>query len=480
MRLTRRLLSGVAAPIAALVAVGGIVGPMGGGAASRAARAQVASTAVRPNIVLVVTDDQRADELEVMRSVRGLLVDRGMRLERAFVVNPLCCPSRTTILTGLHSHGTGIYMNGSRGAHGGFDDFDDRRTLPIWLRRAGYRTGLFGKYLNGYDRAAYVPPGWSTWRALVGTSMYLDYELSVDGRSVMRGSTPDDHSVDVLAGMADDFVRSTPSEQPLFMYLAPPAPHGPFLAPPRYQDTPIAPVGPLPSFDEARVRDKPAWIQRLPRLTKAERREMSRRWVAKARTLLAVDDAVERVIHALEETGRMSNTLFVFTSDNGMSHGEHRLSTKLNPYEESVRVPMIVRWDGQIPPGTTSRSLVANVDLAPTFLAAAGIASPDRVEGVSLLPLLRRGEPVRTSVLIEHQHNPITDGKQDPPTYCAIRLPRWKLVRYGNAVELYDLERDPWELRNLARRDEMAQHVRRLTERLRTLCQPRPPGLPRF
>ena len=123
----------------------------------------------QPNIVLILTDDQRFDKLAHLPAIDGQLVRRGMLLRRAFVVNSLCCPSRSTILTGAYSHTTGIYLNGDGGA-GGFPDFRDASTVATWLRRGGYRTGLFGKYLNHYEHAAYIPPGWSHWRGLVGTN----------------------------------------------------------------------------------------------------------------------------------------------------------------------------------------------------------------------------------------------------------------------------------------------------------------------
>jgi arylsulfatase A-like enzyme len=230
-----------------------------------------------------------------------------------------------------------------------------------------------------------------------------------------------------------------------------------------------------PDFNERDVRDKPAWLRRLPTLPSSEIAALQDLRVRSAETLLAVDDALTRIIRALADTGRLHDTLFMFTSDNGLSSGEHRLTYKLNPYEESIRVPMVVRWDGHVPAGTASMKLAANVDLAPTFATAAGAVHPG-VEGVSLIPLIVADMAVRGSFLIEHQH---AYGEQDPPTYCAIRTPGWKLVRLATGErELYRLGTDPYELHNAAAR--FPAQRQRLMARLRELCFPRPPGMPAF
>jgi arylsulfatase A-like enzyme len=226
------------------------------------------------------------------------------------------------------------------------------------------------------------------------------------------------------------------------------------------------------------VSDKPGWIRRKPPLPSRAVQQTADDWVAQYRTLLAVDDAVGRIVHALADTGRLQNTLLVFTSDNGLSLGEHRLRSKMNAFEESVRVPMVVRWDGHIAAGTASRRLATNMDLAPTFAAAAGVATPSSVEGRSLLPLLLRGRTVRRSFLIEHQYSA---RPEDPPTYCAIRTVHWKLVHnVGNRTELYSLAHDPWELHNLIGRRGTKRIRRVLMRRLRRLCDPPPPGMPAF
>jgi arylsulfatase A-like enzyme len=441
-------------------------------AASRAHRSS------RPSIVLILTDDQRFDELRGMPLVRQRLIERGRRLTQAFVVNPLCCPSRIATLTGTYSHTNGVYLNGDGGRAGGFRDFDDDDTLPIWLREKGYRTALIGKYLNHYRTAPYVPPGWTRWRALLGNSTYYDYDVSMDGRQQHFGRKATDYATDVFARMAARFIRSVSPRHPLFLYFAPPAPHGPHTPAPRHADSITRKQPRHPSFNESDVSDKPSWVEGRPRLSSRDIKKVKSRWQARARTLMAVDDAVGRIVAALKRTHRLRNTLIVFTSDNGNSLGEHRLGYKMNAYEESIRVPLIVRWDGRVPGGTRSRRLVTNIDMAPTFAAVAGAPIPSWVNGVSMLPLLRHGRSIRGSFLIEHV---FSERPEDPPTYCAIRTGRWKLVHYSNSdLEFYDLRRDPWELHNLATKRALADERRALLERLRRICRPPPPGMAAF
>jgi N-acetylglucosamine-6-sulfatase len=440
--------------------------------------ATFARAGAHPNIVLILTDDQRCDQLSHMPFVQEHLIDRGRRLKRYFVANPLCCPSRTTTLTGLYSHSTGIYLNGD-GPAGGFDDFRDRSTIATWLQDAGYRTGLFGKYLNHYDRGGYVPPGWNTWRGLVGVnSSYYDYDLSRNGTMQHFSSASDDYATDVYGRMASNFVRTTPADKPLFLYFAPPAPHGPTTPPPRYENA-LSNVR-MPRYPdyqrERRVRQTHVAPKVEPAVVGTRRRDAGTMGAHRP------DPNGGGRCRGQDHEGarsdrRLHNTLIVFTSDNGLSYGEHRLMGKLTPYEDSVRVPMVVRWDGRVPPGTVSMRLAANVDLAATSATAAHAAHPT-LEGVSLLPLLRHDMLVHRALLVEHQHGRY---RQDPPTYCQIRSESWTLIRYASgSTELYNVRADPYELRNAASSPALATKRHHLMARLRVLCSPRPPGMPRF
>jgi arylsulfatase A-like enzyme len=425
----------------------------------------------RPSVLLIVTDDQRWDTMWAMPRVEQSLADRGVTFTQAFTTSSLCCPSRASILTGAYPHTTGVYRQA--GTYGGFRAFDDSTTLATSLDAAGYSTAFFGKYLDAYQSAAlsgYVPPGWDRWVAFVH-SQYEDYGLTVDGQIQRYGSTPEDYSTEVLVDQAESFIRGTGG--PLFALFAPAAPHAP--ATPADVDRASfedLPAWRPPSFDEPDRTDKPAYVQAFrpvgPERT-ASLEELRRN---QYRTLQAVDRAVERLLDALEDTGRLDDALVIFTTDNGLQWGEHRWLKKEVPYEEAIRVPLVVRADAIVDAGgRVDDHLVANIDLAPTIASAAGIDLPG-ADGRSLVPLLRgQTEPWRRALLIEHMR-----GTNPIPTYCGVRTQRHLFVTYETGErELYDLEVDPYELENLAgtRPDLEA----RLGATLKTLCDPPPPGL---
>jgi arylsulfatase A-like enzyme len=428
----------------------------------------------RPDVVVIVTDDQRYDTLWAMPIVERELVARGAGLANAFVVNAICCPSRASILTGTYSHTNGVYRQTP--PFGRFEWLRDGSTLATWLHEAGYRTGLVGKYIDGYQHAAltrYVPPGWDRWVAFVHAA-YDDYKLTVDGEVQDHGASPGEYSTDVLAREAVDFIRSTPAEDPLFLYFAPEAPHAP--ATPAPEDaTAFADLPPWrpASYDEADVADKPLWVRSLPRLTAARQAQVDAFRRDQYRSLLSVDRAVGSILAALEQAGRLSNTLIVYTSDNGIDWGEHRWTKKEAPYEEVIRVPMVVRWDdGGVVPSSNPADEALNIDIAPTIAEAAGLDAPV-MDGRSLLPVLRGERPSwRRDFLVEH-----LEGTNPVPTYCAVRSARWAYVRYTDGEEeLYDLEADPEQLVNLAGDPAAASALEAMRGRLEALCDPAPPG----
>jgi arylsulfatase A-like enzyme len=422
--------------------------------------------AAAPNIVLILTDDQRWDTLWAMPTVKSQLVAKGTKFTKAFVVNPLCCPSRATILTGQYSHTHGVYTNSS--PDGGFQRFDDDSTVATWLQAGGYRTALIGKYMNEYfpEEAAYVPPGWSHWFAGFDNGG-TDYGFSVSDDGVLANYDSSHYLTDVLAAEAVEFIGSTPPEQPLFLYFSPKAPHDPAVPAIRHQSlySNLAPWRP-PSFNEEDVSDKPAAVRLKPKLTAGEIALLDELRLNELRSLRAVDEAVAAIIGALSTNGRLGTTLIVFASDNGYLLGEHRTIGKVNAYEESIRVPMVVRYDALATAPRTSSKIVANVDLAPTFAAAAGLAAPG-AEGRNLLPLLTGNPPWRDALLIEHGPG---------LTYCAVRTSAWRYVQYRNgAEELYSLAADRYELQNLVSNPSYAAKLAEMRSRVHQLCTPVPP-----
>lgn len=451
----------------------GAAEPVGGGGSSSPVAASVAPEAPPPSIVLIVTDDQRWDTMWAMPIVRSELAAKGISFENGFVSNPLCCPSRATILTGQYSHSNGVYTNQSGRPYGGFSAFDDRSTVATWLHDAGYRTAMLGKYLNGYE-GPYVPPGWDRWFATYENFGFYEYLATADGLVKPYGSGKHEYGTSVLVGEAERFIGSTPTDTPLFLYFGPHAPHAPATAAPGDEHA----FSDLPrwrprSYDEADVSDKPEYIQRRIRLPGDVRAKIDAFRRQQYRSLLAVDRAVGAIVDVLEETGRLDNTLIMFTSDNGMAWGEHRWNTKLAPYEESIRVPFVVRYDAAIRSPRTDEHFVLNIDLAPTIAAAAGVAAPG-VDGVDLAPLFTDDEaPWRDDFLVEHlQKNEIS-----VPTYCGVRTTEHLFVRYRTGEEeLYDLQRDPAQLQNIVDLDGYKEIRRDLLRRLRDLCDPVPPG----
>lgn len=421
-----------------------------------------------PDVVLILTDDQPARTLAGMPAVQRLLVDQGTTFANAMVPTSLCCPSRASLLTGRYAHDTGVWSN-SRPTGGWWrfhEDGNEDHTLATALADRGYRTGLVGKYFNSFANwspPGYTPPGWDSFTAFRTThrsGAYYDYQLS-DGTS--HGREPADYSTDVLADRAVQFLETTPAQQPLFLYFAPYAPHAPYLPAPRHRD---ALRGELATFAGAAVTedvsDKPAWVQHLRPVPSWQVRHVQR---AQQEALLAVDDAVQRIVASLERSGRLGNTLLVFMSDNGMLWGEHRVLFKSVPYDSATRVPLVVRWDGRLPAGGTDDRLALNVDLTTTIESVTG-ARLD-TDGTSLL-----GPDQRSGFVLEAPPEP----RLDRPAYCGWRTHRWTFVHYATGEEeLYDEAADPDELTNLAGRRGYGDRVEQLRALARAACDPVPP-----
>jgi len=431
------------------------------------------TAAERPSLVLIVTDDQRWDTTFAMPVLQRRLVDRGVTFTKGFVVNPQCCPSRANILTGQYSHTTGVYDN--RGPFGGFKVFDDSSTIATWLDDSGYTTALVGKYLNGYrSHSAYVPPGWDRWVAFANPG-YYDYTLTIDGRLRSYGSSPEDYSTDVLAARAASFIQKKTG--PLFLYWAPKAPHGPSTPALRHRNAfrGLPPKRP-PNYNELDMVDKPAWLQGWPAWTPEKARRTDRQRKLMLRSLLAVDDGIEVIMDALRETDRLENTMIAFVSDSGFTWGEHRLQGKLTPYEESIRVPYIVRYDPLTDPGTTESRLAASIDLAPTFAAVAGVPAPG-AEGRNLNRLFSSARRWRDDLLIEHHGVLVPTYGGLVPTYCEVRSDDYSYVRYTTGEEeLYNMRTDRYQLDNAVGSAGSRRTLKAMRARVKELCDPPPPG----
>jgi N-acetylglucosamine-6-sulfatase len=435
--------------------------------------AHAATRPSRPDIILIVTDDQRARTFRWMPHVWNEIVRRGRRFSNAMVPTSVCCPSRASLLTGLYAHSTRVWSNVE-----GWRRFRDagmqRRTVAVWLRAAGYRTGLVGKYLNHFT-APHKPPGWRRWHSFVGgNGAYYDYQLmSTDGSLRYYGSQPSDYSTNVLGRHAVRFIRSTPADRPLFLYFAPFAPHGPATPAPSDigRHVPLRPFS-RPDFNEADVGDKPSWIRSLPFVSRSA---IDVYRANQYRSLQAVDRAVQAMIQVQRERSRLFNTMFIVMSDNGDMWGEHRILGKFVPYDAATRVPLSIRWTKRLGSGGgTDTRLALNLDV-PVTIAAAAHATTDPAEGLNLFgDRRRRGFVLEAAVAKVPGDNGTNVAR---PPYCGWRTMRYLFVRYGNGrQELYDYDRDPFELKDRRGADAYARVKHRLRRRARVACDPPPPG----
>lgn len=408
----------------------------------------------RPNVLLIVTDDQPTGTTKRMPTLSR--TSGFVRFNSYYDNNPLCCPTRATLLTGLYSHHHGVETNLQA------PRFDDSSTLATWLDGAGYETGLFGKYMNSYPwnrGAGYVPPGWDRWSAFTPDASYYDYTLVGDDSRRRYGSRPGDYSTDVLAKQTDDFIAT--AGDPFFAYFAPYAPHAPRTPAPRHRNAFAgAKVQLPPNFNRVAKGAPRWWHQRSPEDPGETRAAVKGQW----RSLLAVDDALARFLKTLRSQDELDDTMIIFVSDNGYSLGSHRYPWKDCAYEECIHLPLLIRWPGHTR-GEQIDALAGSMDIAPTIAAAAGATPSQPVDGTSLLPLLNgESQSLGRPILLRHVKYP-----RVVPTYWGVRDERWTYVDYGSERELYDNDADPQQLRNLAGRPALRETEARLREQMEAL-----------
>ena len=440
------------------------------------------ATQARPNIVLIMDDDQSVNLQQVLTKTNAAIAAKGVTFDNSFMNYSLCCPSRSTMLTGQYAHNHGV--RGNRLPSGGYSKLAPTmsNTLPVWLQRSGYYTAHIGKFLNGYGTTSpdtEVPPGWSEWYGSLdnadgftgGTYTAYGYTLNENGRVVHYGTTPDavdpaTYQTDVYSQKAADFInRRAPSKQPFYLSVAPRDPHAEAAAcgcagdnpraAPRYEGHFAGLRAPRdPSFNEADVSDKPSSIKSLTLMNQTQIDGVDARYRARAEALLGVDDLVQNVINALQASGELKNTVLIFTSDNGFFHGEHRVRNgKVRVYEPSIRVPLLIRGPG-LPKGVHRRQPVGNVDLAPTILDFAKAKPGRKQDGVSLLPIMQdKRDWLGRGLDLEAYFpgDPDEDPETPPLNFQGVRTDLYKYVNYGTGErELYDLRTDPFELQNQA------------------------------
>lgn len=392
----------------------------------------------RPNILLIVTDDQRADTIEAMPRTWDLFAKKGTAFTDAYATTPLCCPSRASILTGLYAHNHRVKTQDQAA-----EPLDLELTIQRYLSEAGYYTGLIGKWLNGWDLRI-RPPHLS--EVAIFTSSKISYETAhwnVDGAVEIINR----YSTEFMTERATGFIEraETEDEAPWLLVLTPPQPHAPFDPQQRFSERRFSPWEPPPSVGEEDTSDKPPLIEgKVSDVRKGRRLRTSQ-----MRTLLSVDEMIADTFDTLVANGEATNTLAVFTSDNGYMWGEHGVrNIKRFPYTEAVKVPMYVRWPGHVAAGTADDRIVANIDLAPTVLEAAGLVErAAELDGRSLL----QPSSGREKILLEYWPS----GKHPLPTWASSRSKDIQYIEYydSNGVvtyrEYYDLATDPFQLENL-------------------------------
>jgi N-acetylglucosamine-6-sulfatase len=464
-------------PTFTTVAVIAVLAAVGSGTPPSAVDQALAAHA-KPNILVIETDDQTVEEMRVMENVNSLIGDQGATFTNSFVNHSLCCPSRATFLTGQYEHNHGVTDNGP--PNGGFQRFEalhGDNNLAVWMQRAGYYTGMIGKYLNRYSNDPLVPPGWSEWHVTpYPYDQYVyNYTLNDDGTVVNYGQDPADFKQDVLTSKAVDFVdRLAPKRKPFFLWLTYTAPHvangnndippvdcnGAAKPAPRHADAfDSEPLPQPPNFNEADVSDKPRQIRNLPVLNSDQIADIQRKYRCELESLLSVDEGVKQIVDALSASGDLDNTMIVYTSDNGYFHGEHRIpQEKQRIYEESIRVPLEIRGPG-IPQGETVSDLSINADLAPTIVDAASASPGLLMDGLSLIPVAQKPGIERGRQLLIEQRS-----------FKAIRTERYMYAEHNTGEkELYDLQKDPFELQSRHNAPAYASIKAQLANRLHQL-----------
>ena len=390
----------------------------------------------RPNVVVINTDDMRADMATALPKIRQWLADGGTTFRNGYVSTPSCCPSRASLMSGRYVHNNGQYQQQTLG-------FDLNLTIQRYLHDAGYLTGHAGKFLHWLDLSVEAP-NFDRWTYFKGG--YENVYMNFDG-TVRRSQG---YSTTIVFDRAIEYVNDFEGRddaRPFYLYLAPIAPHDPSIAEPKYASATVPAHQPDPSYMEADRTDKPSFVRNQNPTVAAVLATRT----AMIRTLYTVDDQVDRLMRHLQATGELANTLVIFTSDNGYLLGEHKATSKFLPYRKAVEVPFLVRWPGRVPAGAVDDRLVTHVDIAPTILAATGVSQAHAtLDGRNIL-----AGTARQRALTEYWNDP--NNNPNIPTWASIRTAAYQYTEYYNSAtpatvtfrEYYNLQADPYQLVNL-------------------------------
>jgi arylsulfatase A-like enzyme len=418
----------------------------------------------RPNVIFILSDDHRYDFMGFTGKVPYLetpgmdrMAREGVHFVNAFVTTSLCSPSRASILTGKFSHRHEVIDNQSPVPEG-------TEFFPEYLQEAGYQTAFFGKWHMG-ESSSKPRPGFDHWVSFRGQGTYYKPLLNINGEEKQYGDSV--YISDLLTVQAIEWMDQRNKEKPFFMYLSHKGVHAEFLPAARHQgryadQQPAYPPSMYPPdpVDSAayNYRDVPDWVKKqrdswhgvdymyhgqIP---------FDEFYIRYLETLLGVDESIQSVLSYLEEEGLLENTLVIYMGDNGFSFGEHGLIDKRQAYEESIRVPMLAFGGGELIQTDSILQMVQNIDIGPTILDLAGVATPEDMDGASFVPLMRGDSiPWRERIYYEYFWE---RAFPQTPTVHAVRTDRYKFIRYygvWDINELYDLKEDPMEMHNLIR-----------------------------
>ena len=440
----------------------------------------------RPNFVFVLIDDQSWDAMGHTGKYPFLktpnmdrLAQEGASFTNTFVTTSLCSPSRACFLTGCHAHRHGVRTNERD------DPLPDFTTYPQQLQAHGYETAHIGKWHMAPSSAP--RPGFDYWLSFRGQGDYENPKLNENGREFQQ----EGYMTDILTEYAVNWLKRA-HEKPFCLNLWHKAVHGPFTPAPRHADAFTDMSLPEPESFGDDMADKPAWMRHS--MTYGARREPwlesrdketpdtmpKHKWNGSNKhtlnyfqSLLAVDESLGAVLDTLEEQGLLDNTVIIFSSDNGYFHGEHRRGDKRLMYEESIRIPLLMRYPKMIEAKTVRNQMALNIDVAPTILDLAGVPGPDTIQGKSLKPALENQDHLlRESFLYTYFQEGWLPGI---PTMLGVRTEDWKLIHYpeleSDIDECYCLAEDPHERTNLINHPEHQEKVAALREELQRLLK---------